>query len=62
MHPETLAYTIPGAVKASGMSRSRIYQAIAAKQIEAKKAGRRTLIIAESLNRYLHDLPGASSR
>jgi excisionase family DNA binding protein len=57
-----IAYTIRAAVWASGLSRSRIYELIAAGKIEARKEGRRTLIMAESLRRYLEALPTVQPR
>ncbi len=57
-----LAYTIDGAVKASGLTRSRIYQLIGLGELVAKKAGRRTLITAESLQHCLANLPAANIR
>jgi excisionase family DNA binding protein len=57
-----IAYTIRAAVWASGLSRSRIYELIAAGRIEARKEGRRTLIMAASLQRYLETLPTVQPR
>ncbi|MGI4795064.1 MAG: helix-turn-helix domain-containing protein [Janthinobacterium lividum] len=60
--PTPLAYTIPDAVRASGIARTRIYALIAEGALESRKAGRRTLITANSLNRYLDGLPPACIR
>ena len=49
--------TIPDAVKASGMSRTAIYDALNRHAITAKKAGRRTLIPYADLQAYLANLP-----
>ena len=57
-----LAFTIPDAVQASGLPRTTIYELIGAGLIEARKAGRRTLIPADSLRRYLDALPLATIR
>ena len=56
---EVLAYTIPNAAQAAGLGRSTLYELIAAGRIEARKAGGRTLIPADSLRRYLAELPAA---
>jgi excisionase family DNA binding protein len=57
-----IAYTIAEAAKASGLSRSTIYELIAAKKIDARKSGARTLIPAESLRRFIEGLPAADIR
>jgi hypothetical protein len=61
-HVVPLAYTIDGAVKASGLKRTRIYELIGLGQLVAKKAGRCTIITADSLQRYIEDLPAANIR
>ena len=52
-----LAVTIPEAVKASGMSRSSLYEALKRGDLSARKAGRRTLIEFAELQNYLAALP-----
>lgn len=52
-----IAVTIPDAVKASGMSRSSIYEALKRGDLSARKAGRRTLISFSDLQAYLATLP-----
>ena len=52
-----IAVTIPDAVKASGMSRSSIYEALKRGDLSARKAGRRTLISFADLQAYLANLP-----
>lgn len=54
-----LAYTVDDAVLASGFSRSRIYYEIAAGRLRAVKAGKRTLVFADSLLALLKALPPA---
>ena len=56
MH-EPIAVTIPDAVRATGKSRTSIYEALKSGQLTAKKAGRRTLISFASLKDYLASLP-----
>jgi len=58
-NPEPLAYTVGNAVKVSGLARSRLYEEMRAGRIEARKAGRRTLILASSLAAFLAALPRA---
>lgn len=57
-----LAYTIPDAVKASGLTRTRLYNLMGDNVIQAVKSGRRTLIKADSLRDYVNQLPPASIR
>ena len=52
-----IAVTIPDAVKASGMSRSSLYEALKRGDLSARKAGRRTLISFADLQAYLASLP-----
>ncbi|MBP6363762.1 MAG: DNA-binding protein [Novosphingobium sp.] len=51
-----IAITIPEAVKASGLSRSRLYEAMK-NDLPARKAGRRTVIMMADLRAYLANLP-----
>lgn len=52
-----IAVTIPDAVKATGMSRTWIYEALKNGNLTAIKAGRRTLIPYSQLEAYLAKLP-----
>lgn len=52
-----IAVTIPDAVKATGMSRTSIYEALKRGDLTARKAGRRTLIWFSDLEAYLASLP-----
>lgn len=52
-----LSVTIPEAVRASGMSRTSIYEALKRGDLSARKAGRRTLISFADLQTYLANLP-----
>ncbi len=52
-----IAVTIPDAVKATGMSRTSIYEALKRGDLSARKAGRRTLISFTDLEAYLASLP-----
>lgn len=51
-----IALTVAEAVKASGMSRSRLYEALRG-ELPARKAGKRTLIMVRDLEAYLANLP-----
>ncbi len=53
---EPLALTIPDAVKASGLPRSSLYEAMK-HGLPARKSGRRTLIMVADLQAYLASLP-----
>ena len=59
---EVIAHTIADAAKVSGLGRTSLYELIGAGKIEARKAGNRTLIPAESLRAYLASLPPATIR
>lgn len=48
-----LAYSIKEASRATSLGRSRLYQLIAAGQLEAVKVGKRTLIPAHALHKLL---------
>ncbi len=52
-----IAVTIPDAVKATGLSRSALYEALKRGDLSARKAGRRTLITFADLEAYLARLP-----
>ena len=57
-----ISVTIRDAVKASGMSRTSIYEALKRGDITARKAGRRTLISFADLQAYLASLPSYEAR
>lgn len=52
-----LAYTIQEAAEAGAGGRSKIYEAINAGELKAKKRGARTVILADDLDQYLKSLP-----
>ena len=54
---ELIAVSIPEALRISSMGRSSLYEALKRGDIEARKNGRRTLILVQSLQDYLDDLP-----
>jgi excisionase family DNA binding protein len=53
------AYSVDNAVAATGnaVSRSRLYELIKAGKIESRKVGRRRVILAASLHRYIATSP-----
>lgn len=57
LNVQPLAYTIRGAVAASGFSRSRIYELIGRGLLKARKDGRKTLVLADSLATCIEALP-----
>ena len=60
--PDPATFTIEGAQDFSGLTRSRLYELMGSGDLEARKAGRRTLIVGESLRSYLAGLPRADIR
>ena len=52
-----LAYSIDEAVEAGAGGRTKIYEAIKAWELKAKKRGKSTVILAADLARYLESLP-----
>ena len=59
MELEPIAVPIPEGERISGLSRSDIYRRLAAGELKAKKSGRRTLILYESLKQVMANLPDA---
>jgi excisionase family DNA binding protein len=57
---EFLAHTIADTTKISGLGRTTIYEAIGRGELEARKVGNRTLIMAASLRAFLDNLPAAN--
>jgi len=52
-----LAFDILGAAKTSGLGRSLIYAAMGTGELRAKKLGKRTIILASDLEKFLEALP-----
>lgn len=48
-----LSYTVDEAVEATSLSRSRIYQAIAGKELTTFKAGRRRMVSRKALEDFI---------
>ena len=53
----TLALTIPEVVATTKMSRTAVYKALQNNTLIGRKSGRRTLILATDLQRYMESLP-----
>ena len=54
-----LGLTIDEACQASGIKRTKLYEAMGSGELIAKKVGRRTIILPEHLKDYLENLPAA---
>lgn len=52
--PEPISVRIPEAVRLTGLSRSRIYELMKSGDVEFVKVGGSTLILVESLRRFIH--------
>ncbi len=59
---EVIAYTIPDAGRAAGIGTTKLYELIGLGILDARKSGRRTVIMADSLRAYLNSLPKLESR
>ena len=59
---EKMAYSIREAVEAGAGSRSKLYEAIAAGTLKARKRGRSTVILTADLAQYLESLPDFPSQ
>ena len=57
--PPKFAFSIKEICQASGVGRTKIYEAIGSGQLIAKKVGRRTIILPKHFEAYLESLPEA---
>lgn len=55
-----ISVTIPQAIAMTGLGRSSIYLLFKEKKLTARKAGKRTLILASELEEYIRSLPVAA--
>ena len=58
---DPLAYTIAEAVKVAAISRTEIYRSVQRGELTLRKRGKRSLILADELRRWLESLPTNSS-
>jgi excisionase family DNA binding protein len=54
---DVLAYSVEGAAVAARLGRTKIFEAIKAGKLRARKEGRRTVILREDLAAFLRALP-----
>ncbi len=57
-----LAYSVASAIRITGLGRTSLYREISAGRLIAHKVGRRTLIHAEDLDRWLASQPTMVAR
>lgn len=55
--PTIIAYAIQDAPAAAGVNLTKIYDAIRAKELTARKCGRNTIVEADELRRWIKTLP-----
>jgi excisionase family DNA binding protein len=55
--PPRAAYSIPEVMCALGLCRDSIYKLINSNRLPARKIGRRTVVTASDLQRFLEELP-----
>lgn len=53
---DRLAYTIEAAIEATGLTRTRLYRAIADGSLKTFKAGRRRMVSAAALQAFIAEL------
>jgi excisionase family DNA binding protein len=57
--PVTRAFSVEEVIERTGLSKTRLYEEIARKNLRARKSGVRTLILENDLDRFLRQLPAA---
>lgn len=58
---QKIALTVPEAIEAAPIGRTRLYAALRNGQLKAKKFGKRTLILSEDFQSFLKNLPDYAS-
>jgi excisionase family DNA binding protein len=59
---QPIALTIAEACSASRIGRTRLYEAIRAGELRARKHGKRTLVLNDDLRQWLESLPSVESK
>jgi excisionase family DNA binding protein len=54
---ERAAYSIPEVLTKIGVGRDKLYELIRSGQLPTRKCGRRTIVLATDLQRFLEELP-----
>jgi excisionase family DNA binding protein len=54
---QRLAYSVSEACQIAAIGRTTLYSAIGTRKLPARKIGRRTVILAEDLRRFLENMP-----
>ncbi len=62
LSPERAAYSVAETAVLAGVGRDQVYSAIRQGHLDARTWGRRTIIPAASLKRFLTDLPSLQLR
>lgn len=62
MDDEPISYTVANAAKATGLTRTQLYQALQEKTLVGRKLGRRLLIEREALVEFVRSLPEIGER
>jgi excisionase family DNA binding protein len=57
MNTDPISVDIPTACSMSGLSRSFLYEVLAGGEVRSIKAGRRRLVLVDSLRAWLQSLP-----
>ncbi len=57
---DPLAFTIAEAVKVAAVSRTELYRSVQRGELTLRKRGKRSLILADELKRWLTSLPAAT--
>ncbi|MDR7136174.1 excisionase family DNA binding protein [Lysobacter niastensis] len=62
MNTDKISFTVEEAALATGMNRSRLYQAIGKHQLKTFKAGRRRMVSRKALEEFIAKLERESSK
>ena len=57
VQPQRAAFSIAEVLAQTGLGRDKLYKLINSNQLPARKCGRRTIILAADLQRFLESLP-----